>query len=130
VRDIQDRSDLKLIVENFYEKARIDELLGGVFVAAVEDDHWPAHFERVTDFWNSALFDAQSYRGSTFAQHANLPVEKKHFERWLSLFAQTVREHFAGPIAEDALHRATVMGTLFESKISYLRANPEMKNIL
>ena len=130
MRDIETREDIRQLVEIFYDKARIDDRLGGVFAAAVEDDLWPAHFEQVTDFWNSALFNAGTYRGNTFAKHANLPIEKMHFDRWLALFAETVNEHFAGPVADDSIHRARTMGALFESKISYLRANPQMKNIL
>jgi len=57
VRDIVDRSDLKLIVEHFYSKARLDAQLGSVFAAAVADDDWLDHLELITDFWNSALFN-------------------------------------------------------------------------
>lgn len=130
MRDIVDRTDLKLIVEHFYSKARLDMQLGSVFAAAVADDDWHDHLELITDFWNSALFNANSYNGNTFAKHASLPIEKRHFDRWLKLFAETVNEHFVGPIADDCIHRATTMGALFESKMSYLRANPQMKNIL
>ena len=119
-----------MIVESFYNKARIDERLGSVFAAAVPDDHWPAHFERVADFWDSALFGSGTYRGNVFSKHSDLPIEAKHFDRWLKLFSETVNEHFVGPIADDCIHRATTMGALFESKMSYLRANPQMKYIL
>ena len=130
MRDIQDRSDLRMIVESFYNKARIDERLGSVFAAVVPDDHWPAHFERVADFWDSALFGSGSYRGNVFSKHSDLPIEAKHFDRWLKLFSETVSEQFSGPVADDCINRATTMGALFESKMSYLRANLQMKNIL
>ena len=128
--DIKDREDIRLLVEAFYNKARVDDRLGGIFASAVENDGWPDHFERVTDFWNSALFDANTYRGSTFSKHADLPIEKKHFDRWLHLFSETVNEHFSGPIAEDCIKRAITMGLLFESKISYLKSNPQLKSIV
>jgi len=128
--DIKSREDLRLLVEKFFNKARKDEHLGSVFASAVDDDHWPQHFERVTDFWNSALFDANSYRGSTFSKHADLPIEKKHFDRWLHLFSETVNEYFSGPMAEDCIKRAITMGLLFESKISYLRSNTQLRSIV
>ncbi len=128
--DIRSRQDIRYLVEEFYNKARKDSQLGSVFAAAVDDDHWPQHFERVTDFWESALFDANSYKGSTFAKHADLPIEQRHFERWLELFAATIEESYHGEVAADCIRRARTMGQLFESKIAYLRANPQMKNIL
>lgn len=128
-KDIQSRSDIKQFVVGFYEKARRDILLGGVFQAAVPDSHWPQHIERIVDFWESALFDANLYRGSTFAVHRDLPINGQHFERWLELFNSTIDSLFSGDVAEDTKNRAKNMGALFQSKIEYLNNNPHLKNI-
>ena len=78
--DIQNKADIKLLIESFYGKARIDPLLGPVFAAAVKDDEWPHHIETITTFWNSVLFMVPGYRGGAFRKHAPLPIEKRHFD--------------------------------------------------
>ena len=39
-------------------------------------------------------------------KHLQLPVEQRHFDRWLSLFNETLDALFAGEVAENAKLRA------------------------
>jgi len=55
---------------------------------------WPKHLP--TMFWQSLLFGSGNYQGAPFVKHAVLPVQQAHFERWLTLFAETVDENFTG----------------------------------
>lgn len=128
-RDIENRDDIQLFVTEFYEEARKDQLLGSVFFAAVKDEEWPSHIERIVDFWDSVLFYAQSYKGSAFSVHKNLPIEERHFTRWLELFGEALDRNFSGEVADDVKDRAQKMGTMFSAKLEYLRSNPDFINL-
>jgi hemoglobin len=69
------------------------------------------------------LLGEHTYYGSPFPPHARLPVEKEHFERWLSLFSETLKELFTGEIAEEAMWRANKMAEMFQFKIHHYRQN-------
>ena len=61
--------------------------------------------------------------GSPFPPHAQLPVDQIHFERWLSLFAETLNELFSGEVAKEAIWRANKMAIMFQYKIEHYRNN-------
>jgi hemoglobin len=98
--DVASRQDIALIVDTFYRKATQDETIGYLFEGLDLLNHLPT----IHDFWENILFRTSSYKGGMmyrhFALNARKPLEKKHFERWLELFTQTVDEHFAGRNAE------------------------------
>lgn len=114
--------DIKLLVDSFYEKVKTDELLSEIFNKKVSD--WPQHLEKMYSFWQTVLFGEHSYKGSPFVHHATLPLEQKHFERWLLIFYRTIDEHFSGPKAEEAKDRADKMAVMFRTKIDYHKSNP------
>lgn len=116
-------NDIQQLVDAFYEKVREDELLGPVFNRVIED-RWPEHLEKMYRFWQTVLLDEHTYYGSPFPPHAHLPIEKKHFERWLKLFYATVNERFTGNKATEALWRAEKMAQMFQFKIDYFQKNP------
>lgn len=130
MNDIQDKEDVKIFVDAFYKKVRIDMILGPVFAAKIPNDNWRPHLERMYSFWHTVLFAVRDYVGNPFSKHASLPVQQAHFEKWITLFIETIDEHFAGERAEDAKMRAIKMGKLFQSKLAYLQANQNFKNIL
>lgn len=122
-QDIQTLDDIKVMVDEFYGKIRIDQLLGGIFNGAIKD-RWPEHLEKMYRFWQTVLLEEHTYKGSPFPPHARLPVEQAHFDRWLLLFNATVDEHFAGEKAERAKWQGARMAELFLSKIQYYRDHP------
>ena len=130
MNDIRDKEDVKIFVDAFYKKVRIDSILGPVFAAKIPNDNWPPHLERMYSFWHTVLFAVRDYVGNPFSKHATLPIQGNHFERWVKLFIETIDEHFAGERAEDAKMRAIKMGQLFQSKLEYLQTNQNFKNIL
>lgn len=86
-----DDSQIALLVDRFYEKVRVDPLLGPVFNAAVDD--WDEHKRTLTSFWCSVALRANSYRGNPMAVHRMQPaIRTEHFERWLALWQTTTRE--------------------------------------
>lgn len=122
-KDIEDRSDIKLTVDNFYGKVKKDPLIGPVFIGVIREN-WPAHLEKMYRFWETVLLAKHSYHGSPFAPHAQMPLEQKHFEAWLGLFKETVDENFEGEKASEAKWRAQKMAEMFYHKIQYFRENP------
>lgn len=77
--------DVRTLVHTFYEKVQSDELIGPIFNSRIEG-RWPEHLEKMVRFWQTVLLNEHTYQGSPFAPHADLPLEKEHFERWLALF--------------------------------------------
>lgn len=121
-KDILNLDDIKLLVDTFYDKVREDQLIGPIFDERIQN-RWPEHLAKMYTFWQTVLLGEHTYYGSPFPPHANLPVEKEHFERWLSLFSQTLHQLFSGEIADEAMWRANKMATMFQYKIDHYRNN-------
>ncbi len=118
--DILSIEDIQLLVNRFYEKARNHELLGPVFDERI-GDHWPEHLEKMYRFWQTVLLNEHTYYSSPFPPHAGLPIESKHFTKWLQLFTETADELFCGEKNEEAKWRAGKMAELFSFKLNQLR---------
>ena len=125
-RDIESLADIKLLVDSFYSAVREDELIGPIFDRII-GDRWDTHLEKMYRFWQTVLLGEHTYYGSPFAPHSKMPLEKPHFERWLMLFRNTVKENFRGDKADEALWRADKMATMFRVKIDHYRNNPHKK---
>jgi len=119
-RQLTHLDDIKLLVDTFYLKVRKDELLGPVFESKIQDK-WNEHLQKMYTFWQTLLFDEHTYFGRPFPPHTELEVEKKHFDRWISIFFQTVEELFEGEKADEIKWRADRMAKMFSSKIEYFR---------
>jgi hemoglobin len=85
-----DRAALAQLVDGFYEKVRVDPLIGPVFNAVVAD--WPAHKALLTEFWASVALRAGTYRGNPLAMHKPHPIRAEHFDRWLGLWQETTQD--------------------------------------
>ena len=120
--DILSLEDVKLLVDTFYDKVREDKLIGTIFNDRIQD-RWPQHMAKMYTFWQTVLLGEHTYYGSPFPPHAQLPVEKEHFERWLSLFSKTLDELFTGEVAMEAMWRANKMAEMFQYKIAHYRKN-------
>ena len=122
--DISELDDVKLLVDTFYGKVRNDNLIGPIFNERIQD-RWPQHLNKMYTFWQTVLLSEHTYFGTPFPPHAQLPVEGEHFERWLSIFKETVAELFFGKTADEALWRANKMAEMFQSKIRYYKKNSQ-----
>ncbi len=114
--DILQLDHVKSLVDTFYAKVREDDLLADIFNERIQD-RWPQHLAKMYTFWQTVLLGEQTYFSSPFPPHATLPVEKKHFDRWLQLFNETIDELFSGQIADEARWRAGKMAEMFQIKI-------------
>lgn len=120
--DIQNRQDIELLVRTFYNKVNEDALLSPVFNDFAKVN-WEKHLPVMYDFWGSILFGEANYKGNPFLKHIPLPISKNHFERWLSLFVETIDENFAGEKAEEAKKRAASIAGIFQYKLEFIHAN-------
>ena len=121
--DITTHEDIEFLVNGFYQRIRGNELLSPIFNGIIKDE-WQTHLDKMYSFWGSLLLQANTYNGSPFPRHAKLPVTKKHFDTWLSLWNAEVDLHFRGEKATEAKWRADKMATMFNSKIEYYQNNP------
>lgn len=119
-RDIEHQDDIVKLVDTFYERVRANALLAPIFEERI-GQRWPEHLEKMYRFWQTILFDEHTYSGRPFAPHADLDVQEGHFREWVSLFTATVDELFAGPRADEARSRGTLMAAIFHSKIQYIQ---------
>lgn len=85
-----DEARVATLVERFYDKVRIDPLLGPVFNPLVDD--WDAHKVLMTSFWATVALHSGHYRGNPLAKHQPLPIGVEHFQRWLALWRETAHE--------------------------------------
>lgn len=125
-KDIENRSDIELLVNEFYTLVQADELIGIIFNEIIRDQ-WPVHLSKMYSFWETVLLGNHTYSGAPFMPHAKLPLEQKHFDRWLLLFGNTIDTYFEGPVAEDAKARASKMAVMFLSKIDFLKTHGSFK---
>lgn len=118
--DILNITDVRKLVDTFYDKVRANELLSPIFEERIQN-RWPEHLEKMYRFWQTILLEEHTYNGSPFAPHAQLPVNKEHFNDWLNLFNQTIDELFVGKKADEAKWRAGKMAEMFHFKIQYFK---------
>lgn len=79
-------------------------MLGPVFAERITD--WEPHLQRMFAFWSSVALQTGRYHGRPMQKHAPLPVDARHFDRWLQLFEETARELCAPPAADLFIERA------------------------
>ena len=119
-KDISSREDLFLLVKNFYEKLLSDETISYLFtdIAKIDLDH---HIPILVDFWDSILFQSDTYRKNAMQPHLILhqksPLQKHHFETWLMYFNNTIDELFEGEKAFIAKERAKSIATVMQIKL-------------
>lgn len=121
-KDIVSINEIQLLVNSFYDKIKLDPVLGPIFYAVIQD-RWPQHLEKMYRFWQTVLLDERTYFGAPFPPHANLPLTKDHFDIWLSLWYETIDNFFTGAKADEAKWRSSRMAEVFLAKIEYYRNN-------
>ena len=82
-------------VGRFYDKVRVDPILGPVFAPLVHD--WDAHKVLMTSFWATVVLRSGRYRGNPLAKHRPLTIGPAHFERWLELWRKAADETLDAP---------------------------------
>jgi hemoglobin len=103
--DLESPAEIAEMVRRFYADVAMDDLLGPMFEDVARVD-WSEHLPKLTAFWCRALLDVPGYVGNPFRAHALVHAKRaftqEHFERWLSLFHETLDLGWIGPNAERA----------------------------
>lgn len=114
LKDITERQDIELLVDNFYAKVRKEPNIGPIFEHMI-GRHWDKHLAKMYKFWSTILLNEESYQGNPMAQHVKInnrfPLSEEKFSIWYTLWEETIRENFQGAKAEEALERATTIKT-------------------
>ncbi len=122
-KDISSREDLLKLVSEFYKKLLADNSINYLFtdVAKIDLDH---HLLVLVDFWDSVLFQSDTYHKNAMQPHIDLhrrsPLQAQHFETWLRYFNDTVDDLFEGEIAFLAKERALSIATVMKIKLKQL----------
>ncbi|WP_274943775.1 group III truncated hemoglobin [Govanella unica] len=119
VEDIITEALIDRVVRTFYASVQTDPQLGPIFAARITN--WDAHLNRMCAFWSSVLLMSGRYHGQPMQLHQGLPVDARHFDRWLELFAQTARSICPPVAAEQFVSRAERIAESLELGIAASR---------
>lgn len=120
-KDIQNKEDIKLMVDQFYEAIQKDTLLGPIFNDVSKVD-WKSHLPKMYLFWENAVFYTGGYNGNPLKVHQHIhdlfPLTSEHFYKWNEIFINTVNELFEGKNAELAKTRALHISMVLQEKLA------------
>jgi len=115
MKEIENREDITKLVHLFYAKVRQDDFLGPIFNKHIAEEQWPAHLEKLTDFWETNLFGVPKFKGNPSMAHINVDknlghtIDQKHFGEWLNLWFMSIDSLFEGELANNAKEAARRM---------------------
>src|SRR5918993_936940 len=118
--DITTRADIEQLVSTFYDRVKPNPDIGFIFTE-IAHMNWEEHIPIIVDFWETILLDNPVYKKNAMEVHYELnkkiPLQKIHFETWLTLFYQTVDQMFEGHNADLAKKRAKSIADLMQFKM-------------
>ena len=115
--DVSNKKDIEAIVKAFYEKIKINEIIGQIFKNAIQENHWNNHLDKLSKIWDTNLFGAKNYRGNPVKTHQTLDhnnehsLSQIHFFEWLKLWNLTIDEKFEGINADHLKQSARHIST-------------------
>lgn len=111
-KEIENRADVFLLVNTFYNKIKKDDFIGPIFLKTIPEEEWNPHIEKLTDFWETNLFFVRKFKGNPMKAHQDVDanfqhnIQQEHFGKWLELWFTTIDELFHGQKANEAKERA------------------------
>jgi len=120
-----DDAMIERLVNSFYRKVRADPLLGPIFEERIGD--WANHLERMCAFWSSVALMSGRYHDRPMEKHLPLPVDARHFDRWLELFEATAQQVCPPPAAAHFVERARNIAESLELGIAAQNGRRLMK---
>ena len=114
VGDLDRRKDIHDLVVRFYREVVFDDLLEPVFGEVAEVD-WSVHIPTLIDYWCRVLLGERGYDGAILAAHRHVheldAFRVEHFDRWYSLWVESIDAGWAGPLADRAKRHAARIAT-------------------
>lgn len=92
---------IRKLIEPFYIDVRQHAVLGPIFNRQIQD--WPAHLDKITDFWALQTGGESRYRGGFGAAHLSLGLQPEHFQHWLGLWEFNNRRQLPSPEAAEMI---------------------------
>ena len=120
MRDIENREDIILLVNTFYDDVKADKTIGDIFnkVVAV---NWDEHLPKMYDFWEGILLGGGAFKGNPMQAHIALSKQterdKGQFDAWQTIWNKTIDSLFEGDKAIEAKTRANNIAQLMLYKI-------------
>lgn len=120
MKDIENKDDLYLLVDEFYKKLLSDSSISYIFTDVVKiklEEHLPI----LVTFWSQSLFNTGGYYNNLTQMH--LDISKKEyltpelFKIWINHFNSSVDENFKGENAEKIKTQALSISTVLQIKI-------------
>lgn len=102
------RPKLQHLLKYFYADVRQHHEIAPIFAAHITD--WPAHLEKIADFWSGAIGGPARYSGPMPMKHIPLGLEEPHFQAWLGLWSRHCRTHLPPAEAEELIAIAETIG--------------------
>lgn len=122
-----DEAGIVRIVDAFYDRVRVDEILGPVFDAHIAAEQWPHHLGQMYDFWSSLLLGSGRYEGRPMPKHMAIEgLADTHFIRWLALFKRTVETLCLPETAAIFVERAERIAQSFRLGLAFHRGEDTM----
>ena len=119
-KDIENRADIELLIDSFYDKVKPDPVIGFIFTDIMKIN-WQKHLPAIYSFWEYTILYTGNYSGNLMQIHRHInditPLSSQQFKRWTDLFCATVDELFEGEKAILAKQRAFGISTTMQIKI-------------
>ncbi|MFK7831385.1 MAG: group III truncated hemoglobin [Congregibacter sp.] len=123
--DLDNPTQIDAFVDRFYSRVLEDPLLAPVFLERAAID-LGEHLPRIKAYWRKMLLGDDVYHRHMMRKHRELdsrePFVQEHYERWLSLFEETLQNHHVGPLADRALALARRVAVNMRRNLERFRA--------
>jgi hemoglobin len=116
------REPLLRLLRHFYADVRQHHEIGPVFAAKISD--WPAHLEKIADFWSGATGGPARYAGPMSLKHIPLALEERHFAAWLDLWQRHCRAHLPVVEAGEMIGLAQAIGQRLRDIVGVKKPGP------
>jgi hemoglobin len=120
------RPKLLHLLRYFYADVRQHQLIGPIFAAHIHD--WPAHLEKIADFWSNITGGPVRYAGGMPVKHFPLRLTEPHFNAWLDLWRRHCRAHLTAREAEELIAVAETIGERLRGMIAQQAASERPPN--
>jgi len=111
-----DEAMIERLIRAFYQRVQRDPIIGPVFASRISD--WEPHLQQMFAFWSSVALMSGRYHGQPMQKHLLLPIDARHFDRWLALFEETARELCSPAAADHFANSARRIGESLELGIA------------
>lgn len=102
------REGVARLLRQFYADVRQHREIGPIFNAQIDD--WPAHLDKIADFWSAATGGPPRYAGPMPQRHFPLGLEERHLAAWLDLWRRNCRIQLKEEAATDMIKLAEGIG--------------------